>query len=405
MFAYPHLAGRLFNTPLMMLPARAVEIAEAVGPRLVIGNVNFASPINEIMQAPRGRLASSVQSVPEGARIAIVPIHGTLAHRGGMTPMSERVTSYQELGAIMTSLARDESVDGIVLDIDSGGGEAAGLFTLANTMREAGKIKPVYASLNDNAFSAAAILASTAKRVYMPESGSTGSIGVSSLHVDQSAADEKEGLKYTLITAGERKGDFSQHAPLGDEARAELQARVDEMHRIALNLVAGSRPNVDLAKVRTAGIFQGQSALDVGLVDEFGTLDDAISGMRTELEREEPMTTPQQQQQQQQPQQEAVVDLDAVRAEGRQAALTYFSEVQEICAIARRPDLAAGFIERGATLKDVRAELLNGRSSHAEAEIDPYSTGHTGGNAPTDQAAIDKSWERTILAVCGGLRS
>jgi len=62
-----------------------------------------------------------------------------------------------------------------------------------------------------------------------------------------------------------------------------------------------------------------------------------------------------------------VIDLDAVRADERRATLAYVSEVHEVCALAGRGDLAAGFITKATTVADVRRALLEARAADDEA--------------------------------------
>ena len=62
-----------------------------------------------------------------------------------------------------------------------------------------------------------------------------------------------------------------------------------------------------------------------------------------------------------------VIDLDGVRAEERRATLAYVSEVHELCALAGRGDLAAGFIARAAPVAQVRRALLEARAAEGEA--------------------------------------
>ena len=91
------------------------------------------------------------------------------------------------------------------------------------------------------AYSAAYAIASAAERVYLPRTGGMGSIGVIAIHVDQSAYDEKKGLKYTAIYAGARKNDFSSHKPLTDKAMEVVQAEVDEVYDLFAETVARNR--------------------------------------------------------------------------------------------------------------------------------------------------------------------
>ena len=62
-----------------------------------------------------------------------------------------------------------------------------------------------------------------------------------------------------------------------------------------------------------------------------------------------------------------VIDLDAVRADERRATLAYVSEVHEVCALAGRGDLAAGFIAKATAVADVRRALLEARAAEDEA--------------------------------------
>ena len=62
-----------------------------------------------------------------------------------------------------------------------------------------------------------------------------------------------------------------------------------------------------------------------------------------------------------------VIDLDAVRADERRATLAYVSEVHEVCALAGRNDLSAGFIAKATPIPDVRRALLEARAAEDEA--------------------------------------
>ena len=62
-----------------------------------------------------------------------------------------------------------------------------------------------------------------------------------------------------------------------------------------------------------------------------------------------------------------MIDLDAVRADERRATLAYVAEVHELCALAGRADLAAGFLAKAAPLAQVRKALLEARAAEDEA--------------------------------------
>ena len=126
----------------------------------------------------------------------------------------------------------DPGVRGVILDVDSPGGEVGGLFNLVEqikAIRNAGS-KPLWAVANECALSAAYAIASTADRLYVTRTGELGSIGVVAVHVDESGADAKAGLSWSFVFAGEQKVDGNAHEPLSHRARATIQADVDRLY-------------------------------------------------------------------------------------------------------------------------------------------------------------------------------
>jgi ClpP class serine protease len=105
---------------------------------------------------------------PDG--IAIIPIEGTLVHKAyGMDAVSG-MRSYIEIQQEIEDAATDPAVKGILLDVDSPGGEVAGIFELADTIHSARSAKPILSVANSNALSGAYLLASGAQRVYAGQS-------------------------------------------------------------------------------------------------------------------------------------------------------------------------------------------------------------------------------------------
>ena len=209
----PHLASRIFGTPLLVHRAKLDVILSALGPRLGIEHPITVDAPDLLAAVPAAR-----PTLPGGVGIAVIPVHGTLVKRTAGLNAASGLTSYTEIGAMLEAALADPQVAGILLDIDSPGGEAAGSFELARTIREATKTKPVWAVANDSAFSAAYAIGAAANRLIVSETGGVGSIGVIALHVDQSVKDANEGYRFTAVTAGNRKNDFSPHEALTPSA-------------------------------------------------------------------------------------------------------------------------------------------------------------------------------------------
>ncbi|PKN26576.1 MAG: hypothetical protein CVU64_17560 [Deltaproteobacteria bacterium HGW-Deltaproteobacteria-21] len=156
-------AIQFFNTPLMIEP-RALEVLIRAG-----GGDEL-----------RGRSSGRSRAGTESNRISVIPIHGVLSHRedwwgDGITYELIRTLLYDAL---------DEDSTAILLDIDSHGGSSAGIFDLGDEIHHS--TKPVYAYVNEMAYSAGYLLASSAKQVFLPRTGGVGSIGVRMVHMDQS---------------------------------------------------------------------------------------------------------------------------------------------------------------------------------------------------------------------------
>ena len=369
----PHLAARLFGTPLLVHRAKLDVILAVLGERL-----NLSAPAADLaIPVPRITPAQ-----PPG--IAVIPIHGTLVKRVLGMEAASGLTSYGGIAQEIDAALADPQVQGILLDIDSPGGEASGSFELARQIRHAATQKPVWAVANDAAYSAAYALAASAQRLIVTETGGVGSIGVIALHIDQSAKDAQEGYRYTAVTAGAHKNDFSPHHPLSDEAKAELQAEVDRLYGLFVEHVTAMRSlNADAVRATEAGLYFGANAITAGLADAVSSFETALADfslflsarnhkppqarerIRTEAviaskenamqENETPLT-------------EMIgVDQAAVLvAEARREAVQSAQAIAELCLIAGCHEQAAGFIAAGKSESDVRRVLCEARAARSE---------------------------------------
>lgn len=284
--AYPHLAARIFGRPLAVAPGYLSVALEGIGPRLLDGErLPEPAGMRALKVARTSRHAEQIGPLSSaatrtGTRLAVIPLHGALSRRGGMDAASNELRSYDSVRQDLRSALADESVGGVLLDVDSPGGEVAGLPELAAEILAARGSKPVYALANTDACSAAYWLASGAERVFVTPSGSVGSIGVVAAHVDQSARDAQSGVRWTFVHAGAKKVDGHSHAPLTPSVHAEIQAEVDRLHGEFVAHVASAR-GLDAARVRgtEAAVMSADEALRAGLVDQVGTFDDAVNAL------------------------------------------------------------------------------------------------------------------------------
>lgn len=270
----PHLAARLFGTPLMIHRPKLEVILSVLGPRIGLPQTESA----EYTPLLRPALALT-------PGIVLLPVHGSLVRRTGGLEAASGLTSYQSLAEQMDAAIADPSISAILLDIDSPGGESGGVFDLAERIRSGTQKKPIWAVANDMACSAAYAIASAATRVYVTRTGGVGSIGVIAMHADQSVKDAQEGIHYTPVFAGKRKNDMNPHMPLSSEAHALLQAEVDRLYGLFVEMVASHRHlSLEAIRATEASLFFGADAVAVGLADAVGNLDQALNELVTSLE-------------------------------------------------------------------------------------------------------------------------
>lgn len=263
-----HFVTRLLNRPQLITPAAGAAVCAALLPGYRLDGFGGDS-------APTERDPREYQLTP--ARTAVIPVIGELVHRGGGMDAMSGVTSYEVLQDMVMDALTDPSVTGILLDVDSPGGEAGGVLDFSEWLAAQRGSKPIVAFANGMACSAAYAIASGADTLLISADGFAGSIGVVTYHLDNSGALGQAGVVVTYVYAGDRKIDGNPSQPLSGQAQAELQGFVDTTYARFCNVVATNR-GISVATVQAtqAGIFMGQDAVDLGLADDIATMEEAL---------------------------------------------------------------------------------------------------------------------------------
>lgn len=143
--------------------------------------------------------------------------------------------------------------------------------------------KPVIASILDLGTSGAYYVAQAADRIFAHPTSVTGSIGVIMVRPDIAGLMQKLGIRTTEIKAGELKAMGSPFKPLTPEEQAVFQGVIDAMYDRFVQVVADGRAALGVEQVRSLAdgrIYTAQQALDLGLVDRIGYLEDALAAAR-----------------------------------------------------------------------------------------------------------------------------
>ena len=287
-----HIIAAAFNEPLLLEPAYARVFFCALGREM--GAASLSVPQQQVQFDAPGMLAETDEYMAGGKRparvyrvvngIAVLPVTGTLVHRlGGMRPFSG-MTGYDGIVACLQQAMADSQVRGVLLDIDSPGGQAAGAFDCADMIYRLRQQKPVWALCNDTACSAAMLLASACSRRLVTQTSRIGSIGVMMSHVSYAGHLAQAGVDITLIYSGTHKVDGNQFEALPAEVRQDMQQRIDAARRMFAEKVAMfTGLSVDAVTGTEAAVFEGQSGIEAGLADELINASDAISVMATAL--------------------------------------------------------------------------------------------------------------------------
>lgn len=280
---YQYILSRVANTPWAIQEERLQDIVSVLAFQAGGGKLSR----EEIMAVVGERQARTGGDVEQGGFVALIGLRGIISHRIEQVQdiSGPGGTSVEGFRKSLRAALGDERVKAIVIDVDSPGGSVDGVPETARELRESRGKKPIIAVANTLAASAAFFIAAQADEISITESGSIGSVGVFAAHEDISQALEMKGVKMTLISAGTHKVEGNPFQPLSKEARAHLQARVDEAFNQFVSAVADGRgvsTEHVLERFGQGRTFGAEEAIERGMADRIETLEQAIARVSRE---------------------------------------------------------------------------------------------------------------------------
>jgi ClpP class serine protease len=326
----------------------------------------------EALETRLGRPLDNSQSAVVRDGVAIIPVTGPIFRYANMFTRISGATSTQVLATDIQAALDNPQVRGIVLNVDSPGGEANGINELSDLIYAARSKKPIKAYVGGMAASGGYWIASAASEVIIDDTGMAGSIGAV---VEIKLGDDKEsGKRYQIVSrnAPNKRPDLSTEG-----GRAKIAETIDALGdvfaaKVARNL--GVDPEDVPAMGDHGGIKMGAAAVEAGLAHRLGSLESVIADLarpaanqqrkpsmqvkttaelRAAIEAgADPLTI-----EIAEPVMSEPVDVDAIKAEASQAAVTAERErIKGINALA-----AVGFEE------EVSAAIDTGLSVEATA--------------------------------------
>lgn len=262
---YLRLLTRLEGACLLMAEEKLRLITEKVTLPLLLGQSEDLdrSPAGSLVTYRGDAVSKGVQNAP---KVGVIEVFDSLVSKSASA--ASGMTSYQEIAA-QIDYAVVQGFSQIVFNIDSPGGEAAGLFSLTDKIRKLtdSGIKTT-AYVDGMACSAAYGIFAACSETFATETSIIGSIGVLLVHVDTSAKDAAEGKTYTIFRSKSEKALGDSHSPLTEQVSNKIQGLLDTMDTAFNNDISMSRGlSVDQIKSMKGSEFMAVTGQELGLVD------------------------------------------------------------------------------------------------------------------------------------------
>ncbi len=232
-----------------------------------------------------GSVSEEVLYEGDGGKIAVVRIEGVIAEGSSESDLLSvgGATADVIISELATAL-EDDSVDGVLLRMNTPGGEVVASDLIYRKVKEVSEEKPVVTWMSGTGASGGYMIAVGSDKIVAHPNTITGSIGVILQITNLEGLYEKLGIDSRVFKSGEFKDDegvFDEN-PDG-EADAIMQGLVDESYEDFIAVIAEGR-EMEVAEVRTLAdgrVYTGTQAKKNGLADELGTMEDAIDTLET----------------------------------------------------------------------------------------------------------------------------
>lgn len=264
---------------------------------IIIGIISvFSKPQNKIASVIIKGKEANINTIQNKEGIAIIDLVGVISHVARKNSLGiEEKSVTEKLIDDFEYYMKDDNVKAIVLQVDSPGGALTSCEEALKYLQELKKKypKPIVASFRSMAASGGYYISMIADKIYANESTLTGSIGVISQFVNVSSLMDKYGIKMYTIKSGRNKDSLSPFREPREDELAYWQDMTYEFVAQFTNVVEtarGDKIKGNREYLFDGRVFSGKRALEVGLIDNIGTLKDAIkdAAEMAEIKDEEP---------------------------------------------------------------------------------------------------------------------
>jgi len=204
--------------------------------------------------------------IPLGEKVAVVEIRGLITESRSVI---DRIIKFK----------KDKTVKAIVLRIETPGGAVGPSQEIYREVRKTGQVKKVVVSMGAVAASGGYYVSSAAHKIFANPGTITGSIGVVAEFSNIEEILKKVGLKTVTIKSGDFKDIGSPLREMTSEEHQLIKGIIDGVHKQFIRAVAEGRnlPIEAVEKIADGRILTGEQAKELGLIDQLGNLQDAIT--------------------------------------------------------------------------------------------------------------------------------
>ena len=215
--------------------------------------------------------------------VAIVYVEGPIMpgqDDGSPLSLAGAVAYSTPIRKALDKAADDDSVKAVVLRVNSPGGSAVASEIILNATKRVKARKPLVVSMGDVAGSGGYYVACGADTIFADKTTITGSIGVVGGKLATQGMWDKFGVTWKGTKRGANSGMLRSGSTFTDEERARLQAWMDEIYEVFKGHVVairGAKLKKDIDELAGGRVYTGQQALELGLIDELGGLEEAVA--------------------------------------------------------------------------------------------------------------------------------
>lgn len=246
-----------------------------------LSNVNSIQDLVQLINEQMQEAAESRKSI--GPKIAVLHARGPIIDLNLGAGLASQIICRDDFSKVVDELRKNDSIKAVVMHVDSPGGSGYASDVIWKHLRRLDDTKPLVVCMGAVAGSGGYYIACPARRIFAQPTTITGSIGVLGILPNSRSAFNRMDWEMATMQRGARALLGAPHRGLSPEDRGFIQKYMDDFYDIFIDRVATTRkmPEKEVRKIAEGRIWTGRDALDIGLVDELGGLDDAIEAART----------------------------------------------------------------------------------------------------------------------------